>query len=287
MHKGCQYCFIAAIIDAKHGNENPESELEKAKLLPQTLEIFEGKNVSQKKETKDYHGVFNSEFFENWFKKLLTCLEARNLENTVIIMDNAQYHKAKPANLPRSGAKKADLIAYATAHQIAFTCNNTALVLRGKIKEWADRNVELVVVTLAKESGHMVLYSPPYHSDLQPIELVWAIVKGEVGCQYTVDTTFQDVKGRLVRSFENLKTTTIHGCINKANRHLQTLHKHIEQLDVIEDNNNDNASVDSSDNEVGNAPIENYELSKCEDESDEILSSGNFELKHIFASNIE
>ena len=53
-------------------------------------------------------------------------------------------------------------------------------VLWGNIKEWIEKNVRPMVETMANEAGHKVLWSPPHHSDLQPIELVWANVKGEV-----------------------------------------------------------------------------------------------------------
>ncbi len=50
---------------------------------------------------------------------------------------------------------------------------------------------------MAKDRGHGVLFTPPYHSNLQPIELVWANSKGEVGRQYDTNTTIQDVEQRL------------------------------------------------------------------------------------------
>jgi transposase len=42
--------------------------------------------------------------------------------------------------------------------------------------------------------GHDIVFTPPYHSNLQPIELVWANTKGEVGRQYDTQTTFKDVR---------------------------------------------------------------------------------------------
>jgi transposase len=37
------------------------------------------------------------------------------------------------------------------------------------------------IILLAEELGHKVLWTPPYHSDLQPVEFVWARVKDNVG----------------------------------------------------------------------------------------------------------
>ena len=61
-----------------------------------------------------------------------------------------------------------------------------------------------VVEKIAKDAGHEILYSPPHYSDLEPIETVWAIVKGEVGRLYDNETTMKDVNQRLQAAFENL-----------------------------------------------------------------------------------
>jgi transposase len=47
-----------------------------------------------------------------------------------------------------------------------------------------SNNVKIEVEHLVEAGGHPVLFTPAYHSDLQPIELVWALVKGNVGLQY-------------------------------------------------------------------------------------------------------
>jgi transposase len=49
------------------------------------------------------------------------------------------------------------------------------------IKQYIISNVKIEVERLAEEGGHTVLFTPTYHSDLQPIKLVWARVKGNVG----------------------------------------------------------------------------------------------------------
>ena len=58
---------------------------------------------------------------------------------------------------------------------------------------------------MAKSEGHEVIFSPPNYSDLQPIEIVWENIKGEVGRKYTTQTTFKDVLVRLKESFPNLE----------------------------------------------------------------------------------
>ena len=66
-------------------------------------------------------------------------------------------------------------------------------MLKHKVKQFLNANVKGHCETVAKAAGHEVVFTPPYHSDVQPIELVWARVKGEVGRQYTKGDTFSAV----------------------------------------------------------------------------------------------
>ena len=68
--------------------------------------------------------------------------------------------------------------------------------------------MEAEVVQLTKQQGHKVLYTPPYHYDLQPIEMVWSQIKGEVGRQYDLSTTMVIVKQQLESAFEHLNADT-------------------------------------------------------------------------------
>lgn len=68
-------------------------------------------------------------------------------------------------------------------------------------------HVDPVIVTMARARGHMVRFTPPHHSDLQPIETVWAIVKGEVGHHYTSATTFKEIRDRLEMAFARLQVS--------------------------------------------------------------------------------
>ena len=59
-------------------------------------------------------------------------------------------------------------------------------------------------------------------------------MKTEVGRQYTTETTFQDVRDRLEVAFENLKPSTVQGCIDKSNCELEKLEKIIRGEDELE-----------------------------------------------------
>ena len=106
-----------------------------------------------------------------------------------------------------------------------------------------------MVLTMAEEAGHTVMWSPPHHSYLHPIELVWANVKGTVRRQYTTTTTLADVKRSINSAFATLEPKMVAACIKKANNILVELLDHIMVMEVIEE---DEESTDSSDDESDN-----------------------------------
>jgi hypothetical protein len=60
------------------------------------------------------------------------------------------------------------------------------------------------VIKLAKKGNHKILFTPPYHSDLQPIELVWALVKGNVAHLYSNGSTMDQLEEQLKFEFNEL-----------------------------------------------------------------------------------
>lgn len=49
--------------------------------------------------------------------------------------------------------------------------------LMAKVKEIKGQYISYVVDNMAKNAGHTVLRLPPYHCELNPIGLAWAMVK--------------------------------------------------------------------------------------------------------------
>ncbi len=67
-------------------------------------------------------------------------------------------------------------------------------------------NIDPEIVQVAREMGHIVLFTPPHYSDLQPVELVWAYIKSSIARKYSNTTTFNDVQTRLKEEFELLSS---------------------------------------------------------------------------------
>jgi transposase len=55
---------------------------------------------------------------------------------------------------------------------------------------------------MTQEKGHEVVRTPPYHPELQPIEICWGVVKNEVArnCKFTM----RDLEIQLDQAWKNL-----------------------------------------------------------------------------------
>ncbi|KAF0702437.1 hypothetical protein AaE_015926 [Aphanomyces astaci] len=167
IHKGRRFRFIAAIVDG--------GPFESFVVCYE--KFFGGK------QTKDYHGMVDHKYFVARFGRLLDDLADRGISNTIIVMDNAKYHKCIPDATPRFSWRKADLMVACDALGIEHTPGELKASIWSKLQPYTA-SVVPVVVEMASAAGHEVVYSAPHHSNLQPIELLWAIVKEDVGRQY-------------------------------------------------------------------------------------------------------
>ena len=257
-NKGNRYCFLCAIqgpdpswYSPNHDAERDKKvELEMPKLLkpgvvPGSVWTF---CPQQKKDHKgDYHKVFNSENFVEWWKKQLL----PNLEQpSLIIMDNASYHKKWPSYVPKLNAKKAVLQEYLTRSGVPFQASDTCPILKELVREQSLKE-KSICEELAEKAGHRVLFTPPHHSDLQPIELLWAKLKGNIGRKYDSNTTMTVLKERLDEEFDAAKEwrDNIGGMIRKTSSLAHDLWQRTSAEDRDRDQNSDSECSDSSDDE--------------------------------------
>ena len=172
-HKGQSYCFIASIFDADHSVlEFERTDAQKVGLLHDTLDIFEG----GKKQTKDYPGIFNHAYFVVWRCKLLDAIKKQNMENTIIIMDNAKYHKQIPDDTPQMGWKKSKLLDECSKRGIQVPDKSIKTEI-WKLLEPFVRNTLPIICAMAKSEGREVIFSPPHYSDMQRLRSCGQILK--------------------------------------------------------------------------------------------------------------
>lgn len=137
------------------------------------------------RKTGDYHGQMNWDIFKKWFiEKLLPGIP----ENSIIIMDNASYHNVLSENsAPTATSSKASICSWLVANKISYSedCLKSELI---------DMLLKIVpaptyaIDEIAKQHGHEVIRTPPYHPELQPIEICWGVLKNEVSrhCDFTM-----------------------------------------------------------------------------------------------------
>uniref|UniRef100_A0A0B7BGD8 Tc1-like transposase DDE domain-containing protein n=1 Tax=Arion vulgaris TaxID=1028688 RepID=A0A0B7BGD8_9EUPU len=126
------------------------------------------------------------------------CIFRDWLENTVlpildkpscIVMDNASYHNvvALEDKIPISSSTKEEMKTWLVKENVNFDNN----CLKPELLQIVRQTKRMKVYQIDKiilEHGHTSLRLPPYHPQLNPIELVWAKVKGRVAEK---NTTFK------------------------------------------------------------------------------------------------
>lgn len=67
---------------------------------------------------------------------------------------------------------------------------------------------------IAKSSGHKVIRTPPYHPELQPIELCWGVLKNAVG--RNCDFSMKNLEKQLAQAFAKVTPSTCKKVIRKV-----------------------------------------------------------------------
>lgn len=193
----------------------------------------------------DYHGNFNAEIFEDLFLTLCkTLYETYGPVN--IHIDGTSYHKRRVESIPTSSTRKQEIIDWLIAHNISFASD----LRRPELLDLVQKNKEKVpfmCVEIAKRYNYQVLYTPPYHCELQPIEGIWAVVKGEVASSGP-KTNLLSVRDMLLDAFKKkINSQVILGFWRKTLKFAKEYCESDETVHLIEDEIDD--IDDSEDNE--------------------------------------
>jgi transposase len=178
--KGKRWCFIHAISQKE--------------LLENCLLAFEGK-----KSTGDYHGSFNFEVFYEWFQEQLML----NLpEKSCIVMDRATYHMVPEERIIPTQMRKLEIQEWLTEHNIFWEEHWLKPKLVDALEQRIDRTP--LVQKEAQKYGHQLLILPVHHPELNPIELIWALVKNKCAKKLRNGMSFKDVLANLKEEFGNI-----------------------------------------------------------------------------------
>lgn len=183
------------------------------------------------KNSADYHDEMNGDIFHEWFESIIPRLDP----NSVIVLDNAPYHSVRSEKIPTSTSKKEEILSWLMSKGAVIDKSMFKPQLLAKVKEIRGKYTSYVVDNMAKDAGHTVLRLPPYHCELNPMELAWAMVKGHVKQN---NTTFE------VDDVRNLLNTAIERVTSK---NWQNFIKHVieEEKKIIQVDTNMDEIIDS------------------------------------------
>lgn len=163
-----------------------------AGFVPNALTMWKASNV-----TGDYHDNVNKDTMMRWMKeKLLPNIPPRS----VIVVDNAPYHNAQKDKAPTSKSRKQEMKDWLLKHGIPFSDDLLVPELYKLILQYKPRFVRYELDELVATNEHVVLRLPPYHPDLNPIELIWAEVKNYVASR-NIQCSFESIKSLAEEKF--------------------------------------------------------------------------------------
>jgi transposase len=144
------------------------------------------------RKTGDYHGQMNLELFKKWFTEMLL----PNIpENSLIIMDNASYHNTLSEHSPPTPlCSKKKIMGWLEKNKIYCRDDCLKPELVEILKKIATEPI-YAIDEIARSKGHEVIRTPPYHPELQPIEICWGVVKNYVArnCDFTMKNLIEQL----------------------------------------------------------------------------------------------
>lgn len=163
-------------------------------FVPGGLLCFESKTKST-----NYHDEMNGDTFYEWFVRILPLLK----ENAVIVMDNVFYHSVKKCQMPTMSWKKQNIIDWLESKGEIVNHPVVKIDLLKKVRKLKKQYDKYVIDEYAKDNQKLVLRLPPYHCELNPIELAWASVKSYVRTHNTT-CKLKDVLELLTKGVDNV-----------------------------------------------------------------------------------
>ena len=142
------------------------------------------------------------------------------------MIDNAPYHSKNTENYPTSKWRKQQFVDWLTEKKKALRAELWTSV-KSERKKFPDKVIE----TVAKEYGHEILNLPPYHCELNPIELAWAAEKNYVAGE-NKDMSLDSVEKLFRKKREELPEDFWKKCVE----HVKKIKENYLELDRIHSN---------------------------------------------------
>ena len=174
------------------------------------------KSISE--DGRDYHKEMNAKVKEGWTEEqFLPALDTLG-KPALVVMDNASYHsRVVPGTAaPTSATRKDDMKEWLKARHIAFD----DCLLKPELYSLKKQNKpekRFVLDEMLAANGHLTLRLPPYHCNLNPIELIWGIMKNEVGQR---NSTFKltDMQNLASDVLEDISPEIVKNCFTHVDK---------------------------------------------------------------------
>ncbi|XP_030040239.2 uncharacterized protein LOC115455708 [Manduca sexta] len=212
----------------------------------------------------DLHTKMNYEAYETWIRtQLLPNLPVKS----VVVLDNAPYHNKAEDGAPTSNAKRSVMEAWLQRNNITFNATMLKPDLYKLISINKGKNKKYNIDKILNEHNHTVLRIPPYHPDLNPLEIAWGAIQEYVSKKdvpWTIANVIQLVEER-IKVMDGLEWLAL---CNKV-RSIEAEYKKIDEIiDKLTDAHTVRVSDDESETEDDDSDSEELEESSSEEELD-------------------
>jgi hypothetical protein len=223
-------------VEGADPSDDLSEECESASIVTSRLSI-------KGPELADYHETMNNETFRMYLQnRLIPAFKAKYPDKKmVLILDNAKYHHARGPDWVNANKMTKPMLGtflrQAKVPQIILpggrvikkdkytadvkaggpTVEMLKDVVRDYIRSHPNINTTLVQQEMSQH-GYELLYTPPYESWIQPIELVWGRVKHRVATQSRLGRKWQETQEQTKVALRNISGETCAKLIKHTHR---------------------------------------------------------------------
>ena len=167
-------------------------------------------------------------------------------------------------NYPTSKWRKQQFVDWLTEKNITFRDKALRAELWTLVKSEREKFPDKVMETVAKEYGHEILRLPPYHCELNPIELAWAAEKNYVAGK-NKDMSLDSVEKLFKKKREELPEDFWRKCVE----HVKNIEENYWESDRIQDNKVEQLIIKLKPTDSSSSEMESFSESSDSLDSDQ------------------
>ncbi|EEY59561.1 uncharacterized protein PITG_12133 [Phytophthora infestans T30-4] len=105
------------------------------------------------------------------------------------------------------------------------------------------------VTEIARPFGHLVYFTPPYHPELQPIELIWANIKGQIANNPA--SNMDELKNKINDGFASLTSSTWTKAYTHAQKYETRYMELADQYELVSEDEGDDQDSECAEDDEG------------------------------------